>query len=103
MRSISSALAVNIMIGMWRVAESVFRILHSFQARHFRQHQIQNDEGRLFRTGFAQPSHAIVGRRNRKPAGFTKIQGEKIDNVPLVLDDQDFPAGCRFHTQQLSG
>src|ERR1700724_2675109 len=89
MRSISSALAVNIMIGMWRVAGSLFKILQTSRPGIF-----GNMRSRMMKTGFS-------ARALCKPAGLTQVQRKQIDNVALVLDDQDSFAGGRLHSQQL--
>ena len=48
MRSISSALAVNIMIGMWRVAGSLFKILQTSRPGIF-----GNMRSRMMKAGFS--------------------------------------------------
>ncbi len=74
-----------------------------FQARHLRQHQIENDEVRLFLARFVQTGNAVTGRGNDKAAGFAQTQCEKIDNVLLVLDDKNGFAQRRVHPQQIFG
>src|SRR6059058_4657915 len=74
--------------------------LANFQTRHFRQHQIENNESRLFGPRFVQ-SNSPIGRRRSHETCFAQTKGEKIDNVPLVFDDENCLAGCRFHSQLL--
>ena len=87
----------------WNVACSriAFQNLADFQARHLRQHEIKNDESRLFRARLVQTGGAIRGGRDNEPARLTQVQRKQIDNVALVLDDQDSFAGGRLHSQQL--
>ena len=87
----------------WDVACSriAFQNLADFQARHLRQHEIKNDESRLFRARLVQTGGAIRGGRDNEPARLTQVQRKQIDNVALVLDDQDSFAGGRLHSQQL--
>src|SRR5437879_717065 len=80
-----------------------FEYLAHFQARHLRQHQIENDKVRLFAAPLVQTGNAVTRRGNNKAAGLAQIQYEKIDNVLLVFDDQNGFARRRVHPQQNPG
>ena len=73
--------------------------LANFETRHFRQHQIENDEGRLFAPRFVEAGRTIAGRGNDEPARFAQIEHEQIDNVLLVFDDEDGFARHRDHAE----
>ena len=88
MRSISSAFAVNMRIGICRVAMSVLSTLQISSPGIFGSMQIENDKRRRFFPRFAE-ANGSIRRRAQGKAGFAQMKRQQIDHVLFVLDDEN--------------
>src|SRR4029077_3956909 len=86
----------------WNVAGRCLTLYNfaNLESGDFRQHQIENDEVRLFRTRFGQSSGTVAGLRNKKATRFAQIKREKVDNVVFVFDDENSFARHRVHARE---
>ena len=90
MRSISSAFAVSMMIGMSRVDGSDLRILQTSSPGIF-----GNMRSRMMRAGASSralrnPATPSDRGGDIELARLAQLQREQIDHIRFVLDDQDF-------------
>ena len=60
-----------------------------FKAGHARKHQIKNNECRLGAARLLQSGRAIRRRYDSIRVALAKMDGEQIDHITLIFDDQD--------------
>src|SRR6478672_10596941 len=70
------------------------------QARHFRQHQIENDQDRRFFARPTQTGRAVRGGDDIESGGAFKSANQYFDNVGFVFDDENFLFRGRAHDHQ---
>ena len=102
MRSISSALAVSMRMGMCRVSGVALKNFADFQAGHFRQHQIENDQDRRFFARPTQTGRAIRGGDDIESGGAFESANQYFDDVGFVFDDENFFSGAVLTTTNSS-
>ena len=70
-------------------------LVEHFEARHARQHEVEDDQRRSVLLREAECVGTVAGRRNPE-AGLGEVIDDECDDIRLVVDDEDaFSAGAR--------
>jgi hypothetical protein len=90
------------MIGIWRVALSVLRILQISRPDIRGNIRSSTISARRFRARLFQALRAIRGADRGEAACLAQLHHEQVDHVRFVLDDQDLLVRRDVHRQAKS-